>query len=185
MTAILLALCLAGGPAWGDDRPPPVDASGEESVEPSPRVGTAASPPVEPRRAPLYERPLDVAVWAFFWLPEHWRLEAVHTVVTALLSMAGFVGSALTIGADPARYHRADPRHWLARAFAAIRRGGPVVAVVDDSADEIADLKRRLLMLERTQKAQQQQQATLQTTLSGVDLSAVDRLNRILGAPDA
>ena len=184
MTALLLALCLAGGPAWGDDRPPPVDASGEVA-EPAPRVGTAASPPVEPRRAPLYERPLDVAVLAFFWLPEHWRLEAVHTLITALLSMVGFVWSALAVGADPARYHRADPRHWLARAFAAIRRGGPAVAVVDDSADEIAALNRRLMMLERTQKAQQQQQATLQATLSGVDLSAVERLNRLLGAPDA
>jgi hypothetical protein len=122
----LLVLLLACGSALSDpgadpDPTSPVaDAPALEGVAVSERAGTAASvrPLLPPARTPLYERPVEWAWWALFWLPEHWRGEAIAWILGLVTSLTGFVASKIRLrDSDPEQFGRRDPRRWIVAAF--------------------------------------------------------------------
>lgn len=125
MTALLVLLLACGSAlsdpgADPDPTSPVADAPALEGVAVSERAGTAASvrPAIPPARTPLIERPVEWAWWALFWLPEHWRGEAIAWILGLVTSFSGFVASKIRLrDSDPEQFSRRDPRRWIVAAF--------------------------------------------------------------------
>lgn len=193
--ALLLALLWVSGPARGEPdggaSAPSLPVAAQEGgdvllMDPpaaDPPAGTAASgrPLLPPARTPLYERPVEVLWWALFWLPEHWRGEAIAWLLGLLTSLSGYVASRVRLrDSDPDQYSRRDPRRWIVAAFSDRPLPGQAT---DDTADtdaleaKVSRLNMEVRKLQRTEVSRQEQQAKRDATI----LSAVGRL----GASDA
>jgi hypothetical protein len=127
--------------------------------------------------------------WMLFWLPEHWRGEAIAWLLGLFTSLSGYVASRVRLrDADPEQYSRRDPRRWIVAAFSdRPLPGAHVEADTGDLEARISALNVALRKMQRAADTRQEQQAKRDASilsavgrLGASDPEALERLERLL-----